>query len=289
MTTTRYLFAKIAMAFGISRRQRRMAEAASETHLLREAEQILGQRLWENVESIEELGIEYWNLRRLTAQRDELRKQMAESEQLLAEAHEQRAALLSAKAGGAQALEERRRELLLELETHARQRDAIVAKAREIRRVYDGLKAKLDVLRTEQREHPELIEPTRERMKELRGQFDELKSKRDTIAVTIEGYNRQVDALDQDLDEARKRHREEAAEAFQLIGEANRRMSTIKARIGLIETEMQQLFGEIGRHVSRHIASNPGCRAAARAHRPMVEVMSALRKSINLNHRLAGV
>ena len=76
MTTSRYLIARIGLAFGIQRRQRRMAEAASETHLLREAEQILGERIWENVEAVEELGIEYWNLRRLYAERERLRKEI---------------------------------------------------------------------------------------------------------------------------------------------------------------------------------------------------------------------
>jgi len=41
MTPTRYFITRIALAFGISRRNQRMSDAAFETHLLREAEQIL--------------------------------------------------------------------------------------------------------------------------------------------------------------------------------------------------------------------------------------------------------
>jgi hypothetical protein len=41
-----------------------MVEAAEEMHLLKEAESHLGKALWENVEGIEALSIEYWNLRR---------------------------------------------------------------------------------------------------------------------------------------------------------------------------------------------------------------------------------
>jgi len=289
MTTTRYFIAKLALAFGISRKQRRMAEAASESHLLREAEQILGQRVWKNVEGIEELGIEYWNLRRLAGEREKLLAEYSESESVLAEAHDQRAELLGSNTGGQEEFEERRRTLHSELELLARQRDGIVARAREIRRVYDGLKAKLDVLREEQVSEAAVVDTTRSRMEQLRADFDDLKQQRDQIARQIDEGTHEIEGVEKALEEARKTHREEAAEAFQVIGEANRRMSTIKARMGLIDTEMQQLYGEIGRHVSRNVSLSAQCRDAVREHRPMVGVMEALRKSITLNHRLAGL
>jgi chromosome segregation ATPase len=289
MTTSRYLIARIGLAFGIQRRQRRMAEAASETHLLREAEQILGERIWENVEAVEELGIEYWNLRRLYAERERLRKQLVESEEVLTLAHEQRAALLSEKSIEQDELEEARRNLIIELEGLARERDKVVVKAREVLRVYDGLKTKLEVLEEEARSDDEILKKTQARMSELRGQFEELKKERDIVAHQIAVRDKGLDEIEQNLDIERKKHREEASVAFQQIGDANRAISECKAELGVIETRMLQLFGEIGRHISRNAAVNPECRAATRSQRPMVEVMAQLRKSINLNHRLTGI
>ncbi len=289
MTTTRYFLARVALAFGVSMRQRRMAEAAVETHLLREAEQVLGSLVWNQVEDVEELGIEYWNLRRLIAERDRLRETLETAEKTLTEAHEQRAQLLNETNAPQQSLDEERREMLANLDALAKERDEIINTARELRRLYDGLKTKLEVLRSEDRDDQATIDRTRKRMADLRTEFESLRIKRDAIARNIEAKDGELDAIETRLETERKKNREQASETFQLIGDANRKISSCKAELGLIESRMQQLFGEIGRHVSRNIAANPACRAAASKHRSMVDVMGALRKSINLNHRLAGV
>ena len=287
MTTTRYIFARIAQAFGVNRRQRRMSEAASEMHLLREAEQVLGQTVWERVEDVEELGVEYWNLRKLIKERDDIRAKLSECEAVLADAHDQRSTLLNAKSDSQVELEERRTALLLELEKLAKERDQVIQQAREIRRGYDGLKMKFEVLQREGTS--ESIEKTRERMVELKTRFTELKSDRDRIAVSIANGDAEVDDLDDQLAEERQKHRAEASVAFQQIGQANRDISSLKAQLGLIDTQMRQLFSEIGRHVSRNAFISEQCRNAAKGHIPMIDVMRALRKSVAMNHRLAGM
>lgn len=287
MTTTRYILARIVQAFGVNRRQRRMAEAASEMHLLREAEQVLGQSVWERVEEVEELGVEYWNLRKLMKERDEIRAKLDECESILAEAHEQRSTLLGAKSTPQQELEEHRVELLAELEKLAKERDSVIQQAREIRRIYDGLKMKLEVLQREGTS--EAIEKTRSRMLELKSRFTELKQDRDRVAAKIAEGDAEVDAIDTQLTEERQKHRAEASVAFQQIGQANRDISSHKAQLGLIDTQMRQLFSEIGRHVSRNAFVSDQCRSAAKGHIPMIDVMRALRKSVAMNHRLAGM
>jgi uncharacterized coiled-coil DUF342 family protein len=124
-------------------------------------------------------------------------------------------------------------------------------------------------------------------MIELRQQFDELKASRSEIAAEIATYNEEIDQLDDRLDNERKKHRTEATEAFQMIGDANQSISSIKAELGLLETEMLQLYGEIGRHVSRSTKTNPVCREATRDWASMVDVMAALRRSITMNYRLS--
>jgi chromosome segregation ATPase len=287
MTPTRYILARFAQAFGVNRRQRRMAEAASEMHLLREAEQVLGQSVWERVEEVEELGVEYWNLRKLIKERDEIREKLDQCEAILADAHEQRSTLLGAKSDSQQDLESERATLLAELEKLSRERDTVIQQAREIRRIYDGLKMKLEVL---QRESPgDAVEKTKARMLELKTRFTELKHARDEVAVAIAEGDAKVDALDTELTEEKQKHRAEASVAFQQIGQANRDISSHKAQLGLIDTQMRQLFSEIGRHVSRNAFVNEQCRSAAKGHIPMIDVMRALRRSVAMNHRLAGM
>jgi chromosome segregation ATPase len=287
MTTTRYIIARIGQAFGVNRRQRRMAEAASEMHLLREAEQVLGQSVWERVEEVEELGVEYWNLRKLIKEREEVRAKLAECEAILADAHEQRTNLLGAKSGSQQELEDRRAELLTGLEKLAKERDSVIQQAREIRRIYDGLKMKFEVLQREG--SSEAIQKTRTRMAELKVNFTQLKQERDRVADMIAQGDAEVDAIDQELAAEKQKHRAEASVAFQQIGQANRDISSHKAQLGLIDTQMRQLFSEIGRHVSRNAFVSEQCRNAAKGHIPMIDVMRALRKSVAMNHRLAGM
>lgn len=69
MTATRYLFCLIAKTFGYRRKSIYMTEAAGETHLLKEAEFQLGMAIWQKVEDIEAVSVEYWNLRKLIQER----------------------------------------------------------------------------------------------------------------------------------------------------------------------------------------------------------------------------
>ena len=289
MTRSRYLLARVAHAFGISRRSRRLSDAATESHLLKEAELVLGRRIWKAVEEVEQLGIEYWNLRRLTAKRAELLEAMKMAEEQLDSAHEQRAEVLGAKSARQQELEAKRSALLEELETLARKRDAVVARAREVRRLYDGLKTKIEVLSQESGGEVGAMDKSRLRMNELRGQFDELKVERDAIAAEIRGKDEEMNVLEGQIAAERSQQREEASESFHVIGDANRKISSTKAELGVIETKMQQLYGEIGRHVSLHFRSDSHCRDAVASQLPLVEVMTALRKSIVLNQRLVDL
>ena len=80
----------------------------------------------------------------------------------------------------------------------------------------------------------------------------------------------------------------QASESFHIIGEGNKEISALRAETALLETQMRQIFGDIGRHVSRQSANDPACAAACAKHRNLVEVMRALRRSVALNHKLAG-
>jgi chromosome segregation ATPase len=291
MTSSRYLVARVAQAFGYIRRAQRMGDAASEMHLLREAEAQLGAAIWEKVEDIEALSVEYWNLRKLIKERNEVRKKLAACQEKLNLAHEERSDILNSSPEINQELLAKRVAMLTELENLARQRDQVVADAREIRRSYVGLKMKVEVLTNEGGDSPanqKEIEKVKARLVELREQFTKLKQERIRIGLLIEEGDAKVDEADEQLKEEKRQRRLHASEAFQAIGEGNKEISILRAESGLIDTQMRQLYAEIGRYVSRHTRQDPACAVAAASHQGMVDVMRALRRSIALNHRLAG-
>ncbi len=291
MTSSKYLIARIAQAFGYVRRAQRMADAASEMHLLREAEAYLGEAIWKKVENIDKLSVEYWNLRKLVKERMTVEEKLKECQARLDKAHEERSNLLNSIPEENQELLEQRIELLAELEKLAIERDKIVADAREVRRAYVGLKMKLEVLTNESGGSAnglEEAERVKARLLELKKRFAELKQLRMRVGLEIEQGDDKVDKIDELLKQERLKRRELASEAFQVIGEGNKEISLLRAESGFLVTQMRQLFGEIGRYVSRHSHDDSACATAAASHRGLVDVMRALRRSVALNHRLAG-
>ena len=291
MTPSRYYVARLAQAFGFFRKNQRMADAASEMHLLREAEAQLGAAIWEKVEDIEELSVEYWNLRKFIKEREIVRKKLSECQARLDQAHEERAAVLTSPSEHHQELLDERNKLLTELEIIARRRDEIVVEAREVRRTYDGLKMKLEVL-TKESTHSEAnieqIQKVKNRLSELKLKFSQLKQQRIQIGNDIQEGDAKVDLVDAQLNAKKQDRRVSASEAFQVIGDGNKEISILRAENGLLEIQMRQLYAEIGRFVSRHASSHPACATVTHSHRGLVDVMRALRRSIALNHRLAG-
>jgi chromosome segregation ATPase len=187
MTPTKFFIARVAQAFGINRKNKRMSDAASEMHLLRDAETVLGAAVWEHVERIEELSVEYWNLRRLVKERDEVRAKVASCNEKLELAHNDRAELLNSQAEPHHELMAQRQAIMAKLETVARDRDAVVARAREVRRAYEGMKMKLEVIGKESSEdHPELA-TVREKLEDLKLKFNELKLLRAKVAWATHG------------------------------------------------------------------------------------------------------
>ncbi|MCX6876097.1 MAG: hypothetical protein NTW21_20165 [Verrucomicrobia bacterium] len=292
MTTTRYFIARFAQAFGIFRRNQRMGDAASEMHLLREAEAHLGREVWEKVDSIEKLSIEYWNLRKLTKEHETVSDRLAQCEKRLEAAHEERSNLLSSSPALQPELFEERLAVLAKLESLSHQRDEIVTNARGIRRIYDGLRIKLEILSRDQLTNSassDDLEHVKRRLTELQQQFVGYKEARTTVGTEIEALEKTLDTIDVDLEAMRVERRVQASAAFQVIAEVNKEVSTYRAEIGLLDTRMRQLYSEIGRYVSRNAYIDKPCAETVQTQRPLVDVMRALRRSVALNHRLAGM
>jgi len=291
MTSSLYFIARIGQGFGYFRRNQRMAEAATEMHLLREAEAHLGFAVWESVGEIDRLSVEYWNLRRLIKEKEAIKERLEASNELLEEAQTTRIAILNSTPEAQKELLEERTKLLVELEQLGRQRDEIIAEAREIRRFFDGMKMKIEVLNNENQESSEKQEglnKAQASLEESKIRFAELKEKRLEIGKLIEAGDAKIDAVDLKLDQLKKDRRSNAAESFQAISEGNREVSSLRAEVGVLDTQMRQLYAEIGRYVSRNATHVPACKKVAVPHRSLIDIMRALRRSIALNHRLAG-
>jgi chromosome segregation ATPase len=286
MTPTTYYIALIAKSFGYERRAKRLADASSEMALLREAEFQLGKLLWEKIEPVEELSVEYWNLRKYVKELHEKRDTMSRLNEKLAALHDERAGILNEASPDQENLETKRSDLLLNLEKLANQRDQLVRRAKEIRRAHEGYLTKIEVLARDGQKKNE-IDKVKSEISALKEEFRNLKEQRAQLAEQLEDGDRIVDEIDQQLIAVRQVKRDRAAVVFQEMGIINRELSNIRSDIGNIEGQIRHLQAEVGRYISRYHKRNPACETIARSERTMVEVMRMLRFSISMNHKLA--
>lgn len=290
MTRTKYLIARIGLAFGIQRRNLRMTDAATETHLLRDAELHLGLMLWEKCENLEAVSVEYWNIRKLIKELTMKEARLVEFQAKLDAAHEERAQTILAATGVDPEVTEQRNSLIQELDALAIRRDEVIVSARRVRRKFDGVKAKLEVLlEAGEAENQEAIEECRLRIREIKAEFETLKVQRSTIAAEIDAKDAQLTELENSIGEWTKERRFDVTQTFAAISEFNNEVSTLNAEVGLLQKRKLELCAEIGRHLSLNIGGNPGCATICKPHRALVDVMAALRRSITFNHRIAGV
>jgi chromosome segregation ATPase len=287
MTRSRYFLAKLAQAFGLSFASRYATNAATETHLLREAEEVLGRLCWEDLENLEDLSVEYWNLRKLAKRHAELSTEINQANNVLVQSHEDRSGLLDKVAENTKDLVEEREKLVENSERLKSDRDAILREARLIKRRHDGLKAKLEVLAAEGQSDPAAVEAAHHDLNELKSQFTSLKTRRDELSQEIETLEKTIEAKAEHIETRRKTLREEALGSYQSIGKANKDISACRAELGNVEKEMCALFCEVGRFVSVN-TQHQECRAATKTHRSLINQMTALRQSVTMNNHLAG-
>jgi hypothetical protein len=288
MTSTQYLFYYAASALGIRSQKRRMIHAADEKHLLLEAESYLGKAIWEQVEHIEELSVEYWNLRKLMKEHDRVADVLKIQQQQLAEIHAERAGHLRATNEPFQDLLEERQNLFNSLKELVTKRDMILNEARDVRRLYEGRKVKQEILTNEEasKEEEELSD-IKIKIDQLKSRFALLKVEGKKIADRIAEESVKIDEVDAEIMNRKLARRELASDAFQHIVDINQKISKLSSEMSALDTQISRLYGGIGKFVSRNLA-NPECLKVCGDMQWLTFTMSALRKSITWNYKIAG-
>ncbi len=286
MTPTTYYIALIAKSFGLERRNKRLADASSEMGLLREAEYQLGKLLWEKIENIEELSVEYWNLRKYVKEHHTHTKTVNELNEKLTALHEKRAEILNEDSAEQDELSQQRVDLLRKLEELAYKRESVVRRAREIRRIHEGHLTKIEVLERDGH-HADEVAAVKNDIDDLKQEFRSLKQQRSEMGEELEKGDRELDEIDDKLQLIKQARRDRAAVVFQDIGSINRQLSDISSDIGNCENQIRHLQAAVGRHISRYYKRHSLCGEVAQHQRAMVEVMRMLRISIAMNHKLS--
>lgn len=286
MTPSKYLFLRIASRLGYSRKMLRLSHITSESHLLKEAETLLGEAIWRETENVKALSVEYWNLKKLVKDQNTISKEIDQLQEKINETYEFRTESWKTVNESIQDLADKRKKLLDDLYALTRNRDYLVVKARKIRRHYQGLKTKQEVLRKEGDQIPEIVS-TSTRMLEIRAFFEKLREERAKIGEGIAGVNAAIKEIDRLMNERKKVGQSKVAENWESVGDASQQISVRRTELNSIQLQMRQLYAETGRYISINSHKNPECKKASRDQRGLISVMAALRKSIQYNMKLA--
>jgi chromosome segregation ATPase len=286
MTPSKYFFLCIASRFGYVRKSVRLAEATNETHLLKEAETFLGAAIWRHAESVQALAMEYWNLRKFTNERETLSKEILHLQGKFNATYQEPSASQESITESLQDLTNERKKALNHLDNLILERERIIAKAQDVRRNYDGLKIKQDVLQKEGDNLAE-IQNASARIAEIRNEFEALKQARDKIAQDIATANARIHEMDTWIGDRKKSNKSTSDVASEFIGDANQQISARQAQLNSLNTQIRQLHGDIGHYISLNYPSDTKSKKVGEDHRGLIEVMAALRRSIQFNWKLA--
>ncbi len=285
MTRSRYAIAVLLQSFGVVRKNRRLTDAAFEMHLMQDGEEILGAFCWPSIEEIEELSMEYWNLRKLEREETALSEKVNKAERTLFNAQTERASLVDRSKDIGQELFQQRDDLFEKIEKLNIERDDLMTEAQQIKRKHSALKMKAKVLKEEESKDQKKIDECRKSLAELRGRFTESKEQLIETNDKIDSLEEKLPKLQEEISEKLKGSKGEATEAFAQISKANRDITKFQAELGLLHEEQAKIFREVGRFLNLN-SNREDCKAACKDHRGIQEQTRLLSESVQWNRDL---
>jgi Rps23 Pro-64 3,4-dihydroxylase Tpa1-like proline 4-hydroxylase len=285
MTQGRYIIASLLQHFGVRLKSKRMTDAAFETHLMQEGEEILGAYCWENVEHIEELSMPYWSLRRLNRAEENLVSHIKKAEEILADAQRERASEVDRSIDLGETFLNERTTLFKSIEAVNRDRDIIISEAADTKKKHSALRMKVKVLQeeTEVQESAE-IQKARNELAALRENFTTEKNRLDLVDKKLGKMKDEMGQIQGKID-FESDSMNGSSKVFSRISKANRDITKHRADLGLIQEEQAILFHEVGRFLNIH-STRFDCREACQEHEGIQEQTRLLQQSIDLNQKL---
>jgi chromosome segregation ATPase len=277
MNALGFFLRRLAWQFGIRGERARWNSVTRETQILSEAQDLLGKLAWRNTSKIDDLTGEYWQLKDLDDQQAKLREQ---SEQLLDRVEQLKEKLHS--------IEDRYDD---QIDGLRQEKDQIMEQAGEMtaameeirdedaatRERFGSLKMKLDVLkRQEGLDLSAEIEKTRTALHQLKLDHEQFKSQLESKETELRKVEVSVQAVDARIAQKREEMKVESADLVTEIGKLSKTVAEISAKIGALENAKTELSFKVGQYLSNNAES-----------RPIVGKITALRKSIQYNQRLA--
>ncbi len=281
-----YIVRRILWQFGIKRAKKRWEMANRELQILKEAEDLLGKVAWREANEVEELTGEFWQLRNIESQEEELKAEIERLRDHNEELEDQIFDITDEVHEEIDDMVDNRNKIAEEVDTYLLEIEEIREEAAEIRRRFDGHKVKYKVLK-EQAGDPDELEQIQAVLKDLRENFNDRKDQTILRNKKIEEVEERLMKMDEEIHTKRQEIGRRTAKVSVQIGDNSKRLADLMAKLGAHDRERRELQSKIGLYLSANPTGTPGLRKATERHTDLIAKINYFRKSIQYNQRLA--
>ena len=286
MNSFGYLFHQFAARFGLVSTRSYLRNATEEAVLLAEAQVLLGKLAWKDLEDVDDISTEYWNLRELQREQDSTQTKLSDftksQNALMEEPNEAPDVLTNESFQLEESIRENRSTYLDSLAEIQQE----IGKSNKLYKRFNGLKLKLNVLKNEGADEADLAK-IRDQLRETRDEYSSLSrviaKKKEAASVIEEQGNELQDKAAKNREQITDHHRRRTRN----IAENSKTIVEFSARIEQIEKKKRELQKDIGKFLCHNCGKQEDLAAVTKKFSPLLGRIRSLMESIRLNYRLA--
>lgn len=253
MNRLQYTFANFARAFGFGSHQKFMLSAADEMHLLEDIEAYIGSKTWQKCEGIEALSTPYWAIRQSTNQLDSLQERIVTLQDQINQSYSERAQQLGTVSEKQQELMDQRQALIEKFASLQQQTEIVIAQAREINTIRDGLNLKVKVISEEKKSSSSAeLKQSELRLSEIDEEFLQLRDQRVQLAEHLESLEKEIESTDEKLNSEHKSKHNRVNTEFSNIAKLQKELAATKSQLIHHESEIMKMQKRLGHFVINH-------------------------------------
>jgi chromosome segregation ATPase len=288
MTSIGFFFHRIAWQIGLRRERARWAAVNRETAILSEAEDLLGRLAWRDVQEIDELSGEYWQIRDISDQQEKLRDATKAADSRNEQLKDQFDSIQDGFDDKIDELKATKNAFMDEALTCMREIESMKVGKDATKRKFTVLKDKIKVLKKQPEDLSAEEEKTRGMIEIVRQSFD-----RDVAAIAERGeritrLEGEVEKTEKLIATEKENARQATADLQAEISKLSKRIAEYSAKIGGLENAKVEFHQTIGHYLSNHMdGSDAVVHSVLRKFGSLSSKIRHLRQSIAYNQRLA--
>lgn len=286
MTKRRFIIASLLKKIGISLRQKRLVDAASELRLLRDAEEILGRSIWTKVKDIEQYKNNYLNISNLLEEKNTYQTKIQDIRSKLDDIRRNQESKFKDDNSSEINLEELYEMQKSVVDKIKSEQSDISIVAANIKKIFDQSVSSLQAIMNEGNNKAELS-AEKAKIEQLKNKFADLKEKKIISDENLAKETAILSKISDSLKGKKNTDNDSIANNYEIMGKANKALSSYYSKIGFLDNHILLNYNQIGQNISNEWQTNSQCKEAVKSKLMLCKIIKALRRSIDFNTILA--